>query len=161
MAIVTSLRQSEIFADLTHTQLELVASVSAEQSFRKHEIIFNENTPGTELYIVTSGSIEIFITTAVIGASETVEAHVLTVLRRGQSFGEVALVDEGLRSAGARAAERDTELIIIPRERLIRMCDSYPDLGYRLMRNLAADLALKLRSTDLQLRQLLQDDRRG
>jgi len=29
------------------------------------------------------------------------------------------------------------------------------------MRNLAADLALKLRSTDLQLRQLLQDDRRG
>jgi hypothetical protein len=43
--------------------------------------------------------------------------------------------------------------MILPREKLMLLCDTYPLLGYRLMYNLAADLALKLRSTDLRLRE--------
>jgi hypothetical protein len=35
------------------------------------------------------------------------------------------------------------------------LCDTYPQLGYRLMRNLAADLAMKIRHTDLQVREQL------
>jgi len=34
------------------------------------------------------------------------------------------------------------------------LCESYPDLGYKLMKNLAADLAFKIRNTDLNVRQL-------
>ena len=33
------------------------------------------------------------------------------------------------------------------------LCDTYPELGYKIMRNLAADLALKIRKTDLTIRQ--------
>jgi hypothetical protein len=41
------------------------------------------------------------------------------------------------------------------------LCETYPQLGFRLMRNLAADLALKIRSTDLSIReQLLYGQRR-
>jgi CRP-like cAMP-binding protein len=76
-------------------------------------------------------------------------------LRRGQSFGEVALVDEGLRSATARASQKDTRLLIIQREKLIILCETYPQLGYRLMYNLAADLAMKIRNTDLRIREQL------
>jgi hypothetical protein len=35
------------------------------------------------------------------------------------------------------------------------LCDTYPQLGYRLMRNLAADLAMKIRNTDLRVREQL------
>jgi hypothetical protein len=35
------------------------------------------------------------------------------------------------------------------------LCDTYPQLGYRLMRNLAADLAMKIRNTDLLIRERL------
>jgi hypothetical protein len=50
---------------------------------------------------------------------------------------------------------------VIPRDKLIMLCDTYPQLGYRLMRNLAADLSLKIRSTDLLLREdLLPGQRR-
>ncbi len=45
--------------------------------------------------------------------------------------------------------------MVIPREKLMVMCDTYPQLGYRLMRNLAADLAMKMRNTDLQVREHL------
>jgi len=80
---------------------------------------------------------------------------IIAKLRRGQSFGEVVQVDEGLRSASARAAQKDTSLIVIHREKMIRLCKSYPQLGYRLMQNLAADLAMKIRSTDLRIREQL------
>jgi CRP-like cAMP-binding protein len=79
----------------------------------------------------------------------------IATLRRGQSFGEVALVDQGLRSASARCAQHNTRLLVIPRAKLMLLCDTYPQLGYRLMRNLAADLAMKIRNTDLQVREHL------
>ncbi len=44
---------------------------------------------------------------------------------------------------------------IIPRDKLIMLCDTYPQLGYRLMYNLAADLAMKIRNTDLRIREQL------
>lgn len=35
------------------------------------------------------------------------------------------------------------------------LCETYPQLGYRLMYNLAADLAMKIRNTDLRIREQL------
>ncbi|HHH40794.1 MAG TPA: hypothetical protein ENK56_02170 [Chloroflexi bacterium] len=64
-------------------------------------------------------------------------------------------MDQGLRSAGARSASNDTLLLVIPREKLLSLCDTYPDLGYRIMRNVAADLAMKMRNADLTIRQHL------
>ena len=64
-------------------------------------------------------------------------------------------MDEGLRSASACASQKDTRLLIIPRDKLIMLCDTYPQLGYRLMYNLAADLAMKISNTDLRIREQL------
>ena len=77
----------------------------------------------------------------------------IATLRRGQSFGEIALVDQGLRSASAKTVHENTHLLIIPRDKLIAVCEENPDLGYRLMLNLAADLALKIRSSGLLIRE--------
>ena len=79
----------------------------------------------------------------------------IATLREGQTFGEVALVDQGLRSASARCSEAETLLLKIPRDKLIRLCESYPELGYRIMRNMAADLAFKIRGSDLAIREQL------
>jgi CRP-like cAMP-binding protein len=90
-----------------------------------------------------------------VGHTTGTGAQTIATLRRGQSFGEVALVDEGRRSAAARCTQHDTHLVIIPRDKLMLLCDTYAQLGYRLMRNLAADLAMKIRNTDLQVREQL------
>jgi CRP-like cAMP-binding protein len=74
-------------------------------------------------------------------------------LRRGQTFGEVVLIDGGLRSAAIRVAEDHTVLLSIPREGLIRLCEEDYELGYLLMRNIATDLACKIRGTDLMVRE--------
>jgi hypothetical protein len=53
-----------------------------------------------------------------------------------------------------RVNRDDTYLLKISRQRLMLLCDTYPELGYKLMKNLAADLAFKIRNTDLTVRQL-------
>lgn len=145
---VSILKQSDIFYQFTPTQLELVANLCEEVVFAKGETIFEENSSSKELYVIASGEVKILI-----NSSSGKKGTVVAILRRGQSFGEVALVDEGLRSASAHAAEKDTHLIVIPRDRLVMLCETYPQLGYRLMYNLSADLAMKIRNTDLRIRE--------
>jgi CRP/FNR family transcriptional regulator, cyclic AMP receptor protein len=154
MTIVV-LKQADIFYEFTNTQLELVSSITEERSYDPQHIIFEENTPGDELFVIADGEVAIQVNPSLLGKDATTGAQTIATLRRGQSFGEVSLVDEGLRSARARATDEGARLVAIPREKLMRLCDSYPQLGYRLMRNLAADLAMKIRNTDLQVREYL------
>lgn len=151
--LITFLKQSDIFYQFTQTQLELVANLCQEKSFAAGETIFEENSAKKELYVIVQGEVSIMVNPSLAGASGAAEKIILTTLRRGQSFGEVALVDEGLRSATAQARNKETRLLVIPRDKLIMLCETYPQLGYRLMYNLAADLALKIRNTDLRVRE--------
>jgi CRP/FNR family transcriptional regulator, cyclic AMP receptor protein len=154
MSVVPVLRQADIFDEFTSTQLDLIASICTERHYQAGDVIFEENTPGDEMYIIATGEIQILVNPALIG-KENSSAHVIATLRRGQSFGEVSLVDEGLRSASARCSIHDTHVVVIPRDKLMLLCDTYSQVGYRLMRNLAADLAMKIRHTDLQVRDQL------
>ncbi len=155
MTLIFTLRQAEIFSELTPTHLELIGSIAVERAYDQGAIIFEESTRGSELYVIVSGEVEIQVDSAVIGQPSQTGAHTIATLRRGQSFGEVALVDEGVRSARARSGTDDTQVIIIPRDKLIKICEAYPEMGYRLMRNLAADLAMKIRNTDLTVREYM------
>jgi CRP/FNR family cyclic AMP-dependent transcriptional regulator len=154
--IVNFLKQCDIFYQFTPTQLELVANICQEATYQKDDLIFKENSSSKELYVIMQGEVDIVVDPSLVGTiEEGVENRVIATMRRGQSFGEVALVDEGLRSASACASQKDTRLLIIPRDKLIMLCDTYPQLGYRLMHNLAADLAMKMRNTDLRIREQL------
>jgi CRP/FNR family cyclic AMP-dependent transcriptional regulator len=165
--IVNYLKQSDIFYQFTSTQLELVANLCREVAFQAGEVIFKENSNSKELYIITQGVVEILIDPSTVGPismKDKQKESLIATLRRGQSFGEIALVDEGLRSASAYAAQKDTRLLVITRDKVIMLCETYPQLGYRLMYNLAADLAMKIRNTDLRIREQLlykpQDDKK-
>jgi CRP-like cAMP-binding protein len=163
MSHVGVLRQADIFYGFTGEQFERVAAECDERQFGAGEIIFQENSASDELYVIARGEVEILVDPALVSDRPGTPSRPTTIatLRRGQSFGEVALVDQGLRSATARSAAADTRLLVIPRERLMALCDAHPLLGYRLMQNFAADLALKIRNTDLRVReQLLYGDQR-
>lgn len=155
MSVVPHLTQADIFDDMTKSQLELVGSIADEHHYEAGDVIFEENTPGAELFVIAEGEVEIQVDPALIGDTKNRGSHTIAVLRRGQSFGEMSLVDEGLRSASARCSTAKTKLVVIPRDKLMLLCETYPQLGYRLMKNLAADLAMKIRHTDLQVREQL------
>lgn len=145
------LKQAGIFQDLTPTQYQLLAAISDEEEYEAGAVVLEEGSPGTELYVIARGSVAIQIGArgGVLSAPQTIAQLVA-----GDSFGEVALVDQGLRSARAICSE-PCLLLRFERDRLHTLCLNYPALGYILMRNLAADLAMKIRTTDSQLSQLL------
>jgi CRP/FNR family cyclic AMP-dependent transcriptional regulator len=150
------LKQADIFYQLTPAQLEMVAGLCQECTYALGEIILEEGASSKELYVISHGEVEILVNPAIVGGPGSPKEMVtIAVLRRGQSFGEIALVDEGGRSATVRAAQKGTRLLTLARERVLKLCETYPELGYRLMYNLAADLALKIRNTDLRTRETL------
>lgn len=153
-SISSILSLTELFDNLTSTQLELIASVCEPAIYQTGYTIFKENDNSDELYVIGRGSVQIIMNPSVVSAATNApQAIVLTELGQGQVFGELALVDQGLRSATARVNRDKTEILRIPRQRLMLLCDTYPELGYKIMKNMAADLALKIRKTDLTIRQ--------
>ncbi len=157
MSHIGVLSQADIFYELTPVQLEAVGSLCQERAFGLGQTIFEENSASDELYVIAHGEVEILVDPALVSDSMDTPSRPTTIatLRRGQSFGEIALVDQGLRSATARSASQDTRLLVIPRAELMSRCEVDPMLGFHLMRNLAADLALKIRSTDFRIREEL------
>ena len=150
------LKQADIFYQLTQTQLEMIANICQEVSFTEGEVILEEGANSKELYVITGGEVDILIDPALVGGPDTPSSTVvIATLGRGQSFGEIALVDEGQRSATVRASFKGASLLAIRRDKLVMLCETYPQLGYRLMYNLAADLAMKIRNADLRIREKL------
>lgn len=150
----STLTQVEILEGLTAKQLEHIAAISHEVEYNQGAMIFRENMPGDNMYIVLDGEVEIQVDPRILGADLPTDSkpEPITVIRRGQSFGEVALVDEGVRSASALCASERAHLLAIPREAFLQVCQKYPAIGYRVMFNVAADLAGRIRTTDFMLR---------
>jgi CRP-like cAMP-binding protein len=147
------LQDADIFYNLNAEQLERIAAICTTVRPSKGTILLQENRPGDEMYLISSGSVDVLVDPAMLGFETDAPPTTVATLRRGQTFGEVVLVDEGLRSAIVRIAEENTILLSIRRDDLIALCEEDYELGYLIMRNIAADLAFKIRSTDLMVRE--------
>lgn len=156
MSYTYVLEQVDIFQELTTEQLALVNQICTEQNFNEGELIFEENSPSREFYIIMDGEVQIQVDPDTIGAGgDKYEPSTIAVLRRGQSFGEVAIVDPGLRSASARCGSKSCKLLVIDRDDFMDLLTSDYQVGFIVMRNFAADLALKIRQTNLLVRESL------
>lgn len=156
-SLVPILKQTDIFYGMNNTQLELIAHLCMDKTFKDDEVIFYEGAASDELYVIVQGEVDIQVNPTMVSDHPDQQGQAVTIatLMRGQNFGEMALIDKGVRSATARAAQKNTRVLILPSQELLHLCDAYPELGYRLMSNLASDLALKLRNTDLMIREEL------
>lgn len=156
MSYTYVLEQVDIFQELTTEQLALVNQICTEQSFNEGELIFEENSPSRVFYIIMDGEVQIQVDPDTIGSgSDKYEPSTIAVLRRGQSFGEVAIVDPGLRSASARCGSKSCKLLVIDRDDFLDLLTNDYQVGFIVMRNFAADLALKIRQTNLLVRESL------
>ncbi|MEW5872586.1 MAG: cyclic nucleotide-binding domain-containing protein [Chloroflexota bacterium] len=141
------LNSVDLFEGLSQVELEQVAGICTEKRFMNGDIIAQEGDFGTELYIITEGFVEVLL-----GERSTSTARVVVCLGSGQIIGEMALLDQGRRSASVRAASDPTVVQVIQRQDFEALCQSNTNIGYIVMRNLAADLSFKLRHRNLSER---------
>ena len=151
------LEQVDIFEDLTSEQLDLIDKICAEKKYKQDEVIFEENSLSREFYIIADGEVDIQVDPDTIGRGEdNYQPSTIATLRRGQSFGEVAIVDPGVRSASAKCSSETCRLLIIDSADFLKLLENDYEMGYVVMRNFAADLALKIRQTNLLVRESLR-----
>lgn len=89
-------------------------------------MLFQKGDPGDRLFIIASGLISIGVVT------EDGKDLVFNVLGRGEVFGEVALLDGGLRTADATAMS-DCELVVVERSDVIPFLEDHPDATARVI----------------------------
>ncbi len=142
-SILQAIQQSEVFHGLSATQRRQLAEITEREVYGAGATIIEQNSPGDTLYIIGEGQVEI-LQSREPGISETT-----IFLGKGQIVGEVAFLDRGLRTATVVAADDSTTLYSLKRDRFEALCQTDNALGYQIMRNLALDLAFKLRHQNL------------
>lgn len=123
------LARTSLFRGLDEAHLARLAEGAVLRSYKKGSVIFHEGDPGDSLYVVVSGSLKIFLT-----SREGAEL-LLTRLSAGETFGELALIDGGGRSASVEALE-ETELLRLSRPTLLEILRDEPQVTEPLLTNL-------------------------
>jgi CRP-like cAMP-binding protein len=110
-----------------------IAEIIEEKQYRRGQMIIEEHTEAERFFIISTGKIEIS------KRLEDGEEFVLAVHSDGEFFGEMALLDEGRRSANARALE-DTVMLEISRPNFETLLYKAPVLAYSIMKELSSRL---------------------
>ena len=142
------LKKVYLFNDLTQVELEKIMAIAYEKSFSKEQPVFQEGEIGDAFYIVTDGQVR--ISTIVPGVGE----EALKVLRLGDYFGEMALIDDFPRSAAAIAHESDIKLLAVYKRDFKKLLAEDKDLAYKLMSVFIKTLSSRLRDTNDKLKNI-------
>lgn len=145
--LLAMLARVPIFKNLRRNELSLVRNLVHLRKFQPEEVIFMEGQPGTGMYIITSGGVQICLN---YKREHQIE---LAMLKEGDFFGELSLLDESPRSATAVAVGA-TEAVGFFRSDLMDLIEKSPSLGVKIVLALAEVLGERLRSTNKELRVL-------
>ena len=124
---------------LSAAEMKLLATFSSEERFREGSMIFREGEKGDKLYIVLDGRVR--ISKFIPGVGE----EALTVLDRGDFFGEMALIDDKTRSADAKAHEQDATVLSIDRATLNEILSMDPHASLQFLNLLCRMISRRLR----------------
>jgi CRP/FNR family cyclic AMP-dependent transcriptional regulator len=127
-APVEALRNVPLFTALEERELERLADRFQERTFSEGETIVSEGSTGSSFFVIGEGS-----------ATVSVGGEVRDTLEAGDYFGEIALVDEGVRSASIVAATDLRCYFLTPWE-FRPFVEEHPQLAWSLLQNLARRL---------------------
>ena len=134
------LKNVVLFKDLSMRELEVVDQMFHARRYQADEVIFDEGEEGQGLFVVLSGRVKI-----------TLPADINTVLIElgpGAFFGEVALLDQSVRTAQARAIE-DAEIVALFRTEFYSLLKTHAGIASNISFQLARVLAARLRQSVL------------
>ncbi len=130
---IEALERIQLFSGLAPADLVRLAEGLRTRRFRRGEVLFHQGDPGDSLFIVSSGAVKIVL------PSEEGDEAILTSIRPGSFFGELALLDGAPRSATAVAME-PTETLVLRREAFRALIDTSPEARDALLAALAGEL---------------------
>jgi serine/threonine protein kinase len=130
LARIQALRAIPLLASIADEDLRDLSRKLAEKQYSKGETILKKDEPGSSLHIISKGSVRIILPDT--GGNSITLAH----LGVGDFFGEMSLLDEKPRSAGAVAVET-TETLMLSRGDFLDFLKWFPDAALAVLGILA------------------------
>ncbi|HZS25574.1 MAG TPA: cyclic nucleotide-binding domain-containing protein [Gaiellaceae bacterium] len=127
-----------LFAGIPDAQLGELGQIFQRRAFAADETLFRQGQEADGLFVIGSGSVGVF---ARLPGGREAE---LAVLRAGQTVGELALVDGGVRAATVRALEPVSALFFGRADLLARLSRLDPT-AFAIKRRLTAIVCGRLR----------------
>jgi CRP/FNR family transcriptional regulator len=132
-SILKALKAGSLFATLTDVEMEFLARRTRSRSVSAGELLFSEGDPCAGLFMIASGRVRIFKTSA------SGREHVLAIEGPGSSIAELPVFDGGNYPASAAGVE-PTDLVFISREDFRAMCLENPEIALKVLQVVGARL---------------------
>ena len=127
------MKKLAFFSGLPDEDLEKIAEITIERSYRKNTIVFMEGEPGDALYYVKSGKVKVF------RAYEDGREHIVHILSQGDVFGEATLFS-GIDYPASASIYEDSIIGVIRNNDLEKLVIQSPDLSLKIIRLMASKL---------------------
>jgi len=131
------LETTQLLGALPPAALDTLRSASKLREVARNEVLFHQGDPAAALFGIVSGRI------AILPKSPDGRESLVAVLEEGSLFGELALFDDGPRSADARVLE-PTQLLVVEYTAVRAAIEQHPEVLWVIVRMFAR----RLRATD-------------
>lgn len=144
MEIIERLQTISLFSEIKNNSaaLEKVAATIKVEKFAPNTYIIREGETGDKMYILNKGTVRI--------EKSTLDKDTFTLVNLRDTmnvfFGEVALMDSDVRSASIITLV-PTECYVIKKSDFDKLCESHPEIGYYIVKEVAILLSGRLRKT--------------
>ena len=138
------LQSHALFGGILDSDLKKILPLLKEECFGKYTDIIKEGDSGDRLFFICKGSVEIL--KSVPSSGGAVQER-LAVMKPGDSFGEMELIDIQPRSATVRALE-DTQTLSLSNRNLYKLYQSDTEIFAMIIMNMAREISRRLRRTN-------------
>jgi CRP-like cAMP-binding protein len=121
------LGRSAIFGGLSTPELAALAARMKLHRFDAGAFIVGQDEAGDSLFVVVDGRVKVTL------LSESGREVILSVLRAGDAFGEMSLLDGEVRSASVVALD-ETTVLVLERSAFVRHIQAHPDTALAILR---------------------------
>ena len=128
-------------AGLSEFDQKTIMDMCTRRSVRSRAVIVSQGSTGRDMFIVVSGSLKVSV---ISGEGKEIS---FVVLRPGDYFGELSLIDGRRRSATVTAIE-NSELLVLGHSQYELLLRDYPHTATALLTRLLLALANRIRATD-------------
>lgn len=141
------LKHLAIFSELSPRALAILEDLVHVRNYKAHETIFEEGDPGSGMYMIRTGMVEIY------AKGQNGDEDELARLCPGDFFGETTLTAPAPRSASARTIEV-TELVGLFRADILELAEKHPAISSSILLGLTRVVSERLQAASLEIRRL-------
>ncbi|MBR57006.1 MAG: hypothetical protein CMH54_02990 [Myxococcales bacterium] len=117
LEMIIRLKNSELFSTLSTEQLFPLADILTEVEFKADEVVVEQGTTGDHMYLILEGELV-----------ASCDGQLIAEFEMGHCFGELAMLDRGVRSATVRT-KTASRLAAIAHDDFHDLLAMYPDLS--------------------------------